>query len=864
MIDKFVVKYNGEENLRLLNKMSYSILPPPPRSHSRLLKNRRSRRRNVKIIGALVTAGFIFFVVSILATALAFGYFAKDLPSPTKLTDRTPAQSTKIYDRNGKLLYNIYGDQNRTLVTLDKIPKDLQHATISIEDKNFYTNQGFDLTGIARSIYDLIVHHRILGGGSTLTQQLVKNALLTNEQTITRKIKEIILAIQIDRRYSKDQILQIYLNEIPYGGTAWGVEAASNQYFGKDVSQLNLTESAILAGLPQAPSTYSPFGSDPKAYIGRTTAVLRRMREDGYITKDQEAKSLKELPDVKFASFGHGILAPHFAIYVKNLLEQKYGEKRVLQGGLQVTTTLDLDIQNQAQKVVTDQINKAKALKVGNGAAVVENTKTGEILALVGSKDYFATDIQGNFDVATQGLRQPGSALKPFNYLTGFEKGYTPSTLWLDQKTDFGNGYTPENYDSNYFVPGQTRIVLANSLNIPAVEHLAVIGLPSMLKTLSDFGITTLNKPDTYGLSLTLGGGAIKLDELTNAYAILGNQGKYHPFVTILKVTDANGKVLEQFQPKDGPQLAPVQDVYMINNILSDKVAKYMDYGTYWANRLHFRDGIGVKTGTSEYKTDNWTFGYTNSYTVGVWVGNNDNSPMNPALASGVTGAAPIYHDIMVSLLNGKPQENFPRPNGIVDAQVDSLTGMRPNPNLPAFPTKTEIFDKNNLPPIDDMHVKVRICKPSGLLSTPACEAAGQAVDQIYVVMYDPYSKEFQNGKTLCNPCPPTQPDNTIVAPVSQKPTVTITTTPTAVAGTLNTKTFTVNATVTPSAGAKITQVVFSVGTSPPKTATVTTEPYQVKVTVPSYGTYTITATATDDAGNVGTATPLTLIIAAP
>lgn len=802
-------------------------------------------------------------MVSVLAAALAFGYFAKDLPSPTKLTDRTPSQSTKIYDRNGKLLYNIYGDQNRTLVTLDKIPKDLQHATISIEDKNFYTNQGFDLTGIARSFYDLIVHHQILGGGSTLTQQLVKNALLTNEQTITRKIKEIILAIQIDRRYSKDQILQIYLNEIPYGGTAWGAEAAANQYFGKDVSQLNLTESAILAGLPQAPSAYSPFGSDPKAYIGRTTSVLRRMREDGYITKDQEAKSLKELPAVKFAAFGQGILAPHFAIYVKNLLEQKYGEERVLQGGLQVTTTLDLDIQNQAQKVVADQVAQSKNLRVGNGAAVVENSKTGEILALVGSKDYFATDIQGNFDVATQGLRQPGSSLKPFNYITGFERGYTPSTLWLDQKTDFGNGYAPLNYDSNYFAPGQTRYVLANSLNIPAVEHLAVIGLPSMLNTLSDFGITTLNKPDTYGLSLTLGGGAIKLNELTNAYAILGNQGKYHPFVTILKVTDASGKVLEQFQPKDGPQIVPYTDVYLIDNILSDKNAKAQGYGTYWANRLHFKDGIGVKTGTSEYKTDNWTFGYTSSYTVGVWVGNNDNSPMNPALASGVTGAAPIYHDIMVNVLNGKPQDSFVRPDTVVEAQVDALTGMRPNSNLPAFPTRTEVFDKNNLPAIDDMHVKVRICQPSGLLSTPACEAAGQAVDQIYVVMYDPYWKQFKNGQTYCNPCPPTQTDNTIVAPASQKPTVTITTTPAAIAGTINTKTFTVNAAVTPSAGAKVIKVEFSVGTSPPKTATDTTAPYQVTVTVPSNGTYTLTATATDDAGNMGTSS-ISIIVAAP
>ena len=505
--------------------MAYSFLPPPQKYTSKLLQKRRSKRRRVKIVGALLTAGFIFFIISLIGTAIAFGYFARDLPSPNKLTDRNPMQSTKIYDRKGRLLYNIYGDKNRTLVTLDKIPKYLQDATVSIEDKNFYKHGGFDWLGLLRSVKEIIVDKQ-LQGGSTLTQQLVKNALLSNERTITRKIKEIILSVQIERRYSKDEILQIYLNEIPYGGTAWGVQAAANQYFGKDVSKLTLTESAVLAGLPQRPSAYSPFGSDPKAYIGRTKDVLRRMREDGYITKDQEQKSLAELPNLAFAPFGSGILAPHFSIYVKKLLEEKYGEQRVLQGGLQVTTSLDLDIQNAVQKIVSDQINsdQGRRLKVGNGAAVVEDSKTGQILALVGSKDYFATDIQGNYDVATQGLRQPGSSLKPFNYVTGFMNGTTPSTLWLDQKTDFGGGYTPLNYDSNYFQPGQTRYTLANSLNIPAVEQLAVIGVPKFLDTLKNFGITTLTDPNKYGLSLTLGGGAIKLYELTNAYAILARQ----------------------------------------------------------------------------------------------------------------------------------------------------------------------------------------------------------------------------------------------------------------------------------------------------------------------------------------------------
>lgn len=796
-------------------------------------------------MGALVTAGFIFFIVSLIGAAIAFGYFARDLPSPTKLTNRDSEESTKIFDRNGKLLYNVHGDKNRTLVVLDKVPKDLQNATIAIEDKNFYKHQGFDWLGMLRSIKEILIDKQIQGG-STLTQQLVKNALLTSERSITRKVKEVILSVQIERRYTKKEILQIYLNEIPYGGTAWGVQAASSQYFNKDVSELTLSESAILAGLPQLPSAYSPFGPNPKAYINRSKDVLRRMREDGFISKEKEQKAVAELPNVKFASFGEGIKAPHFSIYVKKLLEEKYGEQRVLQGGLQVTTSLDLDIQNMAQDVVNKQINsdQSKRLRVGNGAAVVTNTKTGELLALVGSKDYFATDIQGNFDVATQGLRQPGSALKPFNYLTGFEKGTTPSTLWLNQKTDFGGGYAPLNYDSGYFAPGQTRFVLANSLNIPAVEQLAVSGgAPAMIGTLKDFGITTLNDPDRYGLSLTLGGGAVKLYELTNAYAILGNMGKEVKSTAILKVTDSQGKVLEEFKPKEGRQIVSPQLVYLISHILSDKNAKAQGYGSYWANRLHFKGEIGVKTGTSEYKTDNWTFGYTNSYTVGTWVGNNDNSPMHPSLASGVTGAAPIYHDIMEQVLKNTQPEKFPRPDGIVEVEVDNQTGQKVSPYSSG--KRVELFAKNNLPPENDMYIKVRICRPSGLLSTPACEAAGQAEDHVYTVLYDPYSKLFQNGKTMCNPCPPTEKDSTVFT-VTDRPTVTITShTNNQTVG----KNFTIEATVT-GTSQDISEVKFTITPAVTAPKTDTSSPYRASFSNIATGTYTITVQATDSAGN--------------
>ncbi len=836
-----MVKYNG---------MAYSLLPEVPRRTRHLVNKRRSKRKNLKIFGALVTAGFIFFIFCLIGVAITFGFFARDLPSPDHLQDRTTSQTTKIFDRNGKLLYNVFDDENRTLVTLDKIPKTLRNATISTEDKNFYKNQGFDVSGILRSARNLVVEHKIMGGGSTITQQLVKNTLLTNEVSLVRKIKELILSVQIERRYTKDQILQMYLNEIPYGGTTWGAQAAANQYFGKDVSQLSLTESAILAGLPQSPSVYSPFGSNPTAYINRTKDVLRLMHENGYITKAQEEASVKELPTIKFASFGQGIKAPHFAIWIKELLTKQFGEQKVLEGGLQVTTSLDLDTQTMIEGILRDQIESAtnKRLKVSNGAVVVEDTKTGQILAMAGSKDYFATDITGNFNVATQGIRQPGSSLKPFNYLTGFEKGYTPATMWLDYKTDFGSNYTPGNYDDKEHGPLEVRYALANSYNIPAVKQLAVNGLDSMLGTLKDFGITTLNNPDQYGLSLTLGGGAIKLYELTNAYAILGNAGKSVEVSPILKVADSKGKVLFEYKPKTPEQVAPVEDVWLINHILSDKTAKYAAYGQTWAERLNFQPNIGVKTGTSENKTDNWTFGYTPSYTVGVWVGNNDNTPMDPRLASGITGAAPIYHDIMVNILKGKPVDNFQKPDNVISMEVDATTGQKVTEGTSA--KRVEYFAKNNLPPEADMYVKVRICRPSGLLASQACEDAGQAEDHYYLVMYDAYTKQFQGGKTYCNPCPPTQTDTTYYGPTPgvNKPTVTLNVDNWNSAG----RKLTMQATVTGTPN-DVVQVDFTINTLPiGQSKTDPTNPYKATFDVPFNGTYTVTAHAIDSAGNFG------------
>jgi penicillin-binding protein 1C len=827
--------------------MTYSLLPPPHRKTGKLVHKRRWKRKKIKLASALITAGFIFFIISLLGTAVVFGYFAREIPSPDRLTSRNVEQSTKIYARDGTLLYNVHGDQNRTLVTLDKVPQHLKDATIAIEDQHFYKHKGFDYQGYVRSVRNLVFEKKVTGG-STLTQQLVKNALLTPERTVTRKIKELILSIQIERRYTKDQILQIYLNEIPYGGTAWGIEAAANQYFGKHVWELDLTESSILAGFPQRPSVYSPFGPDPKAYIERTKDVLRRMREDGYITEKEEEAAVKKLPKVKFAKFGEGITAPHFSLYVKQLLEERYGEKLVQEGGLQVTTTLDLKLQTMAQKVVKDEVKKnGKSLVMSNGAVVIQNTKTGEILALVGSKDYFAKDIPGNFNVATQGLRQPGSALKPFNYITGFKKGYTPATMYLDIRTDFGGGYIPGNYDDRFHGPQSIRVSLGNSYNIPAVKMLGVNGVSEMINTLKDFGITTLNDPNQYGLSLTLGGGAIKLLELNNAYAILGNGGKEVKPTPILKIADINGKVIEEFNPdefkkSEGKQVVTPEHAYLIDHILADKTAKYAAYGSYWANLLNFQSNVAVKTGTSELKIDNWSFGYTPSYTVGTWVGNNDNSPMHPSISSGVTGAAPIWKSVTTSLLKGKKIDNFQRPEGVVSMKVDAMTGQKPGKGSK---TRNELFAKWQPPPEDSMRVTKRICRPSGLLANDSCEKAGKAINKTYFVMTDPYTELFQSGFKSCKPCPPTRTDTKDYGKTTTKK-LTVSITSPADGATVG-KDFDVTASA--SGSNPITKVEFYVGGSALPDAVDNVAPYSASFTDVADGNYEIKVIAYDNSG---------------
>lgn len=718
------------------------------RQRQRKKRSRWPRLTRVKLASKVTIAGFVGVLGLILFSTLLFAWYAKDLPRPDRVV-RREGFSTKIYDRNEELLYDVFADQRRTPISLEEVPLYLRQATIAIEDKNFYQHRGFDPTGIFRAMFNIVIYRR-LQGGSTLTQQLVKNVLLTPQRTIPRKIKEFILAVQIESRYSKDEILQMYLNEAPYGGTAWGVEAAAETYFGKQASELNLIESAILAGLPQRPSAYSPFGDDPKAYIGRTQTVLRRMREDDYITREQEEKAIEQLEEVEFATEATNFRAPHFVMYVKKQLEEHYGARIVEQGGLKVYTTLDLEIQEAAQKTVTEEIKKVEYLHITNGAAVVLDSNTGEILAMVGSKNYNDPDYDGKVNVSLS-LRQPGSAIKPVTYVTAFKKGYTPSTLLMDTPTTFPvinqPDYKPTNYDGQWHGPLQVRYALGNSINLTAVKMMAKVGIKDMLATAYEMGLTTLEPTKEnlrrFGLSITLGGGEVRLLELTSAYSAFGNGGLRVEPVSILKVTDQEGNVLEEHKPVAGRRVLTEAQAFLISHILSDNNARLITFHPRSYLNVSGRT-VAVKTGTTNDQRDNWTVGWTPQVAVGVWVGNNDNTPM-AKVASGTSGASPIWNKIITAALKGKPAIGFSVPEGVIAAEVDSLSGYRAHDG---YPSRSEYFIQGTEPTGDDpVHTKLKLCPGQDKLATTAQIARGEYEEKEYFVFKedDPVSTDGVN-----------------------------------------------------------------------------------------------------------------------
>lgn len=635
-----------------------------------------SGRERWRMIGKftlyLAGAGFLF------VTGI-FIYFAKDLPSPGKISSRTIVESTKIYDRTGDhILYDIHGEEKRTQIPFQEMNDSVKYATIALEDQNFYSHHGIKFTSILRAAMKDVLHRGVAQGGSTITQQFIKQSILTPERTFSRKIKEVILSLELEQKFSKDEILGMYLNEIPYGSNAYGIEAAAQTFFGKHARELSLDEAALLASLPQAPSYYSPYGNHTDALKERQVYALSQMAKLGYIAQEQ-AEAAKEI-DIfsKIKPPSENIFAPHFVMYIKDYLEQKYGEQLVEQGGLKVYTTLDWSKQQAAEQAVREGAEtNAKKYKASNASLAAIDPKTGQILAMVGSKDFFDKSIDGQVNVTIRD-RQPGSSFKPFVYLTAFKKGFTPETQLWDVDTDFatdtGKDYNPKNYDGKNRGLLQMKNVLAMSLNVPAVKTLYLAGVKDSIDTARMLGITTLNEPDKYGLSLVLGGGEVRLLDHTNAFASLATGGVHHNKTAILKITDSSGKVLEEY--KNGPGNRVIEEKYvgMLDYILSTNDLRAPVFGGN--NPLKFDDRpVAAKTGTTDEWRDGWTMGYTPSLAVGVWAGNNNNSPMAHG-ADGVYVAAPIWRKFMDKVLGNYNIEQFPKYE-TEDAGKDILNGKQ-------------------------------------------------------------------------------------------------------------------------------------------------------------------------------------------
>jgi penicillin-binding protein 1C len=652
------------------------------------------------------------WVVALILISLSIGIFyvfvlVKDLPKPEQFGARQISQSTKIYDRTGKvLLYEIHGDEKRTVVPFEEIPNHLKWATIAAEDAHFYSHPAFNLKAILRAFVTNITRGEFSQGGSTITQQLAKNLFLTPEKTISRKIKEIFLAIELESQYSKDKVLELYLNQIPYGSNAYGVEAASQIYFNKSVRRLNLAEAAVLASLPQAPSHYSPWGNRQKELFKRQNSLLKKIHELGYISENELNQAIQNSQKITFAPPVLGVIkAPHFVLTVKDILVNRYGEEIVEKGGLKVITTLDWEMQEIAERVVKEGAERNDQLYQGKNAALVaQNPKTGQILALVGSRNYYVKEslpqgciagvncgFEPKFNVAIQGLRQPGSALKPFAYLTAFKKGYPPKTAVIDAPTEFVSGdpecppvitpfsdfnpscFNPDNFDNRFRGPVSFERALAESINVPSVKVLYLAGFDDVLKTLANFGLTTLKERARYGLSLVLGGGEVKLTELVNAYAALAQEGILHQQKFILKAEDSKGNILEEYKD-EASRVMESQYPKLINQILSDVELRSGLFQASLGLTIFPDREVALKTGTTNDYRDAWAIGYTPSLAVGIWAGNNDNQPMQRHGGS-ILAAVPIWNAFLKEVLPKLEPETFTKPEPLPLPSKPMLNG---------------------------------------------------------------------------------------------------------------------------------------------------------------------------------------------
>ncbi len=638
-------------------------------SDSHVLRKKKLKNKIVKEL-FLVAVSFGVVVLALVIAWLA----TIQLPDFNNFENRNIANSTKIYDRTGKIvLYNIHDNVRRTAVPIQEISPFIQQASISIEDAHFYEHFGFRPTSFMRAVIANITSGGYSQGGSTINQQVIKNALLTREKTISRKLKEILLSIKLDRELPKDTILQIYLNESPYGGTIYGVEEASLVFFSKKASEVTLTEAAYLAALPQAPTYYSPYGKHREALEKRKNLVLLRMYELGYITKEQKEASQKEslVFEKDISNSGKAL---HFVMYIREYLEEKYGVDMVQNGGLKVITTIDYNFQKQFEEIVKEgAFENAKKFKASNAALVAIDPKTGQILSMVGSRDFFDTEIPGQFNITTAS-RQPGSSFKPIVYAAALELGYTPETVLFDTRTQFsarcdayGNPnagadksscYMPENYDGLFRGPVSLREALAQSLNVPAVKVLYLTGLNNAISLAQKMGLSTINDPKRYGLSLVLGGGEVTLLELTNAYGVFANNGYYTKHQGILEIKDRDDSILEKFSLSQTEVLSESVTT-LISSMLSDNVARTPTFGSNSA--LYFSERpVAVKTGTTNDYKDVWVVGYTPSIVIGMWAGNNDNTPIDKKTAGFVL--APIWRKAMLVATKGTMVEYFPDP----------------------------------------------------------------------------------------------------------------------------------------------------------------------------------------------------------
>lgn len=621
----------------------------------------------------------------VLGGALLIWISTLNIPNLSSFDERRVLQSTKIYDRTGQvLLYDLHQDIRRTVVPYEAISKNIKNATVAIEDDTFFQHYGIRPFRILKAIFDNALNGDLLSGqgGSTITQQVVKNALLERDKSVTRKVKEWILALRLEQQLTKEQILGYYLNESPYGGTIYGVEEASLSYFGKHAADVDIAEAAYLAALPQRPSYYSPYGDHIDDLEKRKNLVLERMLVNKFITQEEYDSASAEHVAFKPQSTT-GIRAPHFVFYIRDQLVKKYGEESLAEMGLKVITTLDWDLQEKAEDIVRKKaLSNAKAYNASNAALVAADPATGEILTMVGSRDYFDKEIDGNFNVALAD-RQPGSSFKPIVYATAFKKGYTPDTVLFDLKTQFSTNctpdnltsndgcYSPDNYDHAFRGPISLRNALAQSLNVPAVKTLYLAGIDDSLKTARDLGITTLTHRDQYGLTLVLGGGEVKLLEMVGAYSAFANEGSRTDLNGILRVEDNNGTVIEEAKP----ELHQVLDrniALQISSILSDNTARTPLFGANSPLYFPGRD-VAAKTGTTNDKRDAWVLGYTPNIVVGAWAGNNDNSSMKEISGLVVT---PLWREFMDVALAKLPPKNFSAPAAVSSDLKPALRGV--------------------------------------------------------------------------------------------------------------------------------------------------------------------------------------------